>query len=190
MCCRYYTGEDTERELATLTGTEPLQAEQTLIRPTDSSRLLVSEQKLFLPASMSWGFYAAYPGKPVINARSETAAVKPMFADSLRRRRCVIPVSSFFEYNNRKEAVEFFHPEGELLFLAGIWRREAKGNCFTVLTTEANESVSRYHDRMPLLLTRSHLGDWLMEEASVQSLLREHMPQLRCELPNEQLSLF
>jgi putative SOS response-associated peptidase YedK len=37
-------------------------------------------------------------GRKLINAKSETVASLPTFCDAYRRRRCLIPVDSFFEW--------------------------------------------------------------------------------------------
>lgn len=191
MCCRFYTGEESGKEIRELTGAFPQGYDgPVLIRPTDSAPVVLGTQNVMSPASLRWGFSVEGISRPVINARSETAADKPAFGDSLRRRRCIVPADSFFEYNSRKEAVEFFDPNGDVLFMAGIWQCSGAGSCFTVLTTGANESVRRQHDRMPLLLACRHAADWLFDAGAAVKLLREPMPALRYELPNEQLSLF
>ena len=45
--------------------------------------------------AMRWGF--TLNGRRVINARSETAAERPLFRDSLLSRRCLIPLTRYYE---------------------------------------------------------------------------------------------
>jgi putative SOS response-associated peptidase YedK len=37
----------------------------------------------------------------MFNARGETAAVKPLFADGMKQRRCLIPATCYFEWKKR-----------------------------------------------------------------------------------------
>jgi len=46
---------------------------------------------------MKWGF-VGFDGKPMINARSETALEKPMFQKAMLERRCLIPASGYYEW--------------------------------------------------------------------------------------------
>ena len=57
------------------------------------------EQSVF---PMQWGFVLPASGggkRPprLINARSETAGLKPLFRESWAQRRCVIPATAYFE---------------------------------------------------------------------------------------------
>ena len=54
------------------------------------------------PFAMDWG-YTLSDGKRLINARSETAAEKPMFRESMRLRRCLLPMSAYFEWERRED---------------------------------------------------------------------------------------
>src|SRR5436305_7352140 len=50
-----------------------------------------------------WGLVPSWApdlsvGSRMINARAETVATKPAYAESLRRRRCIIPADSFYEW--------------------------------------------------------------------------------------------
>lgn len=71
--------------------------------------------------------------------------------------------------------VTFHRPEVPVLFMAGIYDQFAGQNRFTVLTTAANDSVSRFHDRMPVLLERDELAS---EGSSVSGLPEKKMPAL------------
>jgi putative SOS response-associated peptidase YedK len=62
----------------------------------------------------------------MINARSETASMKPAFRDALKSRRCLIPADGFYEWmrtGNAKQPYCFEVGEGELFAFAGLWDR-------------------------------------------------------------------
>ena len=77
-----------------------------------------------------WGFVPSWakevqPGKPLINARSETILEKPSFRNAIRRRRCLIPADGFYEWEGDvpgKKRPYFIHrPDHGLMAFAGIW---------------------------------------------------------------------
>lgn len=105
----------------------------------------------------------------IINARSETAAVKPSFRAAMRHRRCLIPADGFIEWTGPKGAKRPFHikrgDEGVLAF-AGLWERwrDADGGeleSAVILTTEANATVAPLHHRMPVILDPESFDAWL-----------------------------
>jgi putative SOS response-associated peptidase YedK len=62
-----------------------------------------------------------------INARSETAAARPMFRHALRKKRCLVPASGFYEWavvGGRKQPY-CFRPweERRPWAFAGLWER-------------------------------------------------------------------
>ncbi|HPE94492.1 MAG TPA: SOS response-associated peptidase family protein [Bacillota bacterium] len=106
---------------------------------------------------MQWGFSLA--GKCVANARSETASVKPLFADSFARRRCIIPAQSYYEWKtngSEKTLWRFSGKAGKTLYMAGLYKYEQGKNApvFTVMTRCAYGTYAAVHERMPLLLSR------------------------------------
>jgi putative SOS response-associated peptidase YedK len=114
-------------------------------------------------APMRWDF-TAYNGKAIINARSETAAEKPMFRESMFARRCLIPASGYFEWQkDGKQRIKYaFHlPDGPL-YLAGCWRqeRDAPLPVFVILTRDAVNGLEEIHDRMPVIIQKDRIGDW------------------------------
>lgn len=136
------------------------------IFPTNIAPVIVADG----PALMRWGF-PKWDGKGVvINARSETAHEKNMFRKSLLERRCVIPTTGFYEWRHEggksKEKYLFQWPDSPLLYLAGIYNEFAepdgtKKAHYVILTTNANESMSPYHDRMPVLIHADERNDWI-----------------------------
>jgi len=99
-----------------------------------------------------------------INARSETAASKPPFAELFARpeRRCLILADGWYEWlrpeNPKGERVPFRYTVdgGEPFGFAGLWGRRRIGGeliaSATVLTTRANGVCAPVHDRMPVVL--------------------------------------
>lgn len=160
------------------------------VHPNQQALVITGAQGRLSAEWMAWGF-PRYDGKGVvINARAETAGEKPMFRDSFLHRRCVIPAQRFYEWDPAKNMVTFRCPDAPVLYMAGIYDRFAGQTRFTVLTTAANASVARFHDRMPLLLEHDELEPWLFGITAVPGLLKKGMPELDYWQENEQMSLF
>lgn len=139
---------------------------------------------------MRWGLVPTWSkdrnvGVKMINARSETAATKPSYRDSMARRRCILPADGWFEWKRDSGAKQPYYLTGgeESLAMAGLWSawRDPKGDAdapwlvtCAVLTTEAFGPMAEVHERMPLLLPRSSFSQWLAPDegsASVADLL-------------------
>ena len=115
----------------------------------------------------SWARDAAI-GNRLINARSETVTEKPSFRGAFARRRTLVPADGFFEWSRRGDSKRpfYFHMrDGEPFAIAGLWERwEGEGGPLetcTLLTTEANELLASYHDRMPVILRPEDYEVWL-----------------------------
>ena len=76
------------------------------------------------------------------------------------------------------------------MYLAGIYSLSDNKDSFVILTTAANESMIKVHDRMPLMIEKQHVKDWLFDRNAAEELLRENMPLLDSYQDYEQLSLF
>lgn len=123
--------------------------------------------------AMRWGLIPAWAkdekiGSKMINARCETVAEKPSFRKAWRRRRCVVPINGFFEWQQiGKEKQPFFiyAPEVELLAMAGLWEcwrgERSEIRSFTVLTRPAEGRVKALHHRMPVFVPLGLLDSWL-----------------------------
>lgn len=152
------------------------------IRPTYMAAVLApNKQGNVAVFPMIWGFTHESTPKPLINCRIETADQKPLWKDSWFRRRCVIPASWYYEWGIPPSEVGFHNaneqhkikkekyaiqPEGaEITYLAGLYRFEEHRGIqvpmFIVLTREAVAPVSSIHDRMPLILGKDSLSEWI-----------------------------
>jgi putative SOS response-associated peptidase YedK len=140
----------------------------------------------------SWAKDSSIAAK-MINARSETAGIKPAFCDALKSRRCLIPADGFYEWSRTgktKQPYCFEVNDGQLFAFAGLWDRwkEPSGNCVTtcsILTTTPNAVTSAVHDRMPVILDPDSYDLWLdpgmRDVGTASDLLRPYDARLmRC----------
>ena len=74
---------------------------------------------------MRWGIPTYGSTKSIINARSETVEKKPMFMESIQKRRAVVPTTGFYEWTHEgKKAANkylFVEPDEDMLYLAAIY---------------------------------------------------------------------
>jgi putative SOS response-associated peptidase YedK len=116
----------------------------------------------------SWARDSSVAAK-MINARSETASMKPAFRDALKCHRCLIPADAFYEWQRigkSKQPYCFEVNEGELFAFAGIWDqwKNASGHSVetcSILTTTPNAVTAVVHDRMPVILDPDSYDLWL-----------------------------
>jgi len=133
-----------------------------------------------------WGlvpFWADDPqiGNRLINARSETVHEKPSFRAAFKYRRCLILADGFFEWHADKKGEAktpyLFKLKNDFPFtFAGLyehWEPPEGGELHTcmILTCQPNELVSRYHNRMPVMLGEDTRWAWLNPEVKAKDLL-------------------
>ena len=160
------------------------------VHPSEKAFVIREEKSLIDTTEMLWGFSSPFGKNLIANARSETVKEKPMFSDSVLRRRCVIPASGFYEWDVNKARYRFFMPDGGLVLLAGIYRLEQGMGRFTVLTTEANSSMAPVHDRMPLMISAGEIKSWISDSSGTDEFLRRRPPELMREQDAGQISMF
>lgn len=154
------------------------------IYPTNTAPILRLEQNEISPELSTWGFPRFGAKGVIINARSESADSRPMFRKSLHERRCVIPSTGFFEWsqNGVKTKYRFNLPGDTTLYMAGIFNTFKDENRFVILTTNANNSISDVHNRMPIILPKTMAEDWIISEDFAMSYLNASMPVLHREV--------
>ena len=122
---------------------------------------------------MQWGYILPSSGgrrtQLIINARSETAAEKPIFRDSWKQRRCVIPATAYFEWEHLMgfdgkpkigQKYRIAPADSKRIFLAGLYRVENGLPSFVILTRMPAENLFWMHDRMPLILPEEEVQGW------------------------------
>ena len=134
------------------------------------------------PCLLRWGLVPSWSKTEraefsTFNARSENVQKSPVFRGPFAKRRCLMPASSFFEWTKTKPKTRyrFIVDEAKPFLIAGIWDRWERDETFvesvSMLTTMANETVGRIHDRMPVILQPSDYAWWLDPEAKSDNLL-------------------
>lgn len=145
------------------------------IAPTDTAPVLANNRSLSVtPFAMKWG-YTLSNGMLVFNARSEEAAEKPLFRDGMAQRRCLVPAAHYYEWEKiGKQKVKYaIKPtDSETLYMAGIYRIENGTPVFSILTREPANSISFIHDRMPVILPRDMMNDWLNPRFNANEILQ------------------
>lgn len=138
-----------------------------------------------IAALMRWGLLPHWAKDEKLaaklnNARLEGLADKPAFRQALRRRRCLLPASGFYDWQATPSGKQpwYICPSNadgrEPLFaFAGLfeaWRPAGAAvdadwllTC-CVITTAANALMAPIHDRMPLIVPREHWDAWLNRE--------------------------
>lgn len=144
-----------------------------------------AENRVREPSLPHWGLIPSWAQDPsigsrMINARSDTAATKPAFRSAFRQRRCLIPADGFYEWQaeGRIKQPYFIHRRDDEPFaFAGLWEswhrdgQEPIESC-TILTTDANPTLSQLHDRMPVILPEEEYDRWLDPQLREPSLIQ------------------
>ena len=191
MCGRYFIDAEMWREIKKICkqiDDSKLKVTQGDVRPTDMAVVLTGMGEVH-PEHMCWGFMSKYQEGLLINARAETVLDKPSFSNGIWYHRIVIPASGFYEWNRLREKNTFTRSDASVLYLAGFCDWFDNERRFVILTTAANESMLKVHDRMPLILEKEQLEDWFDNE-KMQVILRQEPVMLKRQAEYEQLSLF
>ena len=143
---------------------------------------------------MRWGLVPHWAKEAAIghklnNARAEGVAEKPSFRQALRRRRCILPASGFYEWQATADGKQPWYitsHTGQPLAMAGLfeaWRPDDSAEWLLtccVITTAPNALMAPIHDRMPVMLAQADWAAWLdrgeQDAAAVAPLLRPCPP--------------
>ena len=165
MCGRYFITEETIRKAEELVKTIDLSlAGKREIFPSQKAPIITRYGEEYATELCSWGFPRYNKKGLIINARSETALKRRMFRKSLTERRCLIPATGFYEWDREKNKIAIYKESSPIIFMAGFYRLDEDGSRFVILTTRANQSVRRIHERMPMIIEERNIEDWFNDE--------------------------
>lgn len=191
MCCRYYYDAQMAKEIEKICIKidNKLRMAAGEYRPSQKAPVIIEKGENLVMEGMQWGF-PQYDGKGLlINARCESIEEKKTFRESVLRRRCVVPASGYYEWDARKNKVTFSRTDHKPVYMAGVYNLIDNEDRFVVITTQANESVSKVHDRMPLILEESEIAMWLQDEKATEYILHKKSPEMEQYREYEQQTL-
>ena len=150
------------------------------IFPGDTAPAVISDRGRIVAVPAIFGLPGYQDGKLLINARSETAAQKPTFSESLRERRIILPASGFFEWSRDLKKTKYLFTVGgeSLIYLCGVYKIIDGKYRFVILTRDANETMIETHDRMPIIISREAVRPYLTERETAMELIQSASPLL------------
>ena len=177
MCGRF-TQQRPASELAEIFGAEPLVDDpggHFNVAPTDDALVVVQRDERRGLTAYRWGLIPhwateAKVGARMINARAETITSSPAFRDAFVRKRCLVPVDSFYEWKREgsvRQPYRIVRRDGRPLALAGLWAgwkdpaTKTVRRTFTIVTTTPNDAIAGLHDRMPVIVAEDAWARWL-----------------------------
>jgi len=153
------------------------------VAPTSKIYVLTQDDSRKYVNVMTWGLVPSWSkdktrSASMINARSETLGEKPSFRNLLTKNRCVIPIQGFYEWQvlpsdtkkPKKQAHYISRSDGQVMTLAGLWTtwKDADNSLLetcTIITIEATNKLNEIHHRMPVILERETIDEWLAVNA-------------------------
>ncbi|KPQ05198.1 MAG: hypothetical protein HLUCCA12_15715 [Rhodobacteraceae bacterium HLUCCA12] len=160
------------------------------ICPTQPVAAVVSRDGSRHYGPMRWGFIPRWYKHPtdgplLFNARGETLANKPAFAEAARRRRCLIPATGFFEWTHEgEERLPWFirRADGAPMVMAGIWQvwngpEGARVATCAIVTCAATGDIAQLHDRVPVIVGPEDWALWLGEAGHGAARLMHALPE-------------
>ncbi|MBQ3424449.1 MAG: SOS response-associated peptidase [Clostridia bacterium] len=162
------------------------------ILPTDRVPVLARGRDL-APGyfAMQWG-YTLPGGRRLINARSETAMDKPLFREGMLLRRCAVPACHYCEWQRRgRERTKYIirSEDGNVFYMAGLYRLEQGKPVFVILTRAPAGQIAFIHDRMPLILSRDVLSQWIDPARAPEPILKSALLSVVCRRADENVQL-
>jgi putative SOS response-associated peptidase YedK len=124
-----------------------------------------------------WAKESTFGKKNAYNARRETVHEKPTFAKAFKARRCLIPATGFYERANKRWLK--MGPKDDVFAIAGLFEppnKMAEETTFTMITTDPNQVVEEYHDRMPVILAEEDYAAWMDPATPIPDLLALLLP--------------
>lgn len=157
------------------------------VAPTATIYGVVNRDNERLVENFSWGLVPVWAkdrtrAASLINARSETIAEKASFRGLLKRHRCVVPLTGYYEWKPieaskstkaYKQPFYFTPTQGELFSVAGLWTTwkepgsapdEPVLHSCVLITTDANKTAGAIHNRMPVLLDSDGVDEWISDD--------------------------
>ena len=169
------------------------------ISPTDNVPVFYSSDSAVHLGSMRWWLVPSWSSGPsskyaMFNARAETLKTSRAYQKPFKQQRAIIPASSFIEWTTGQNGKQpmLIQPEEGVIAFAGLWDYWSDGtnsiySC-SIVTTQATESFSHIHKRMPVMLAESEYQTWLDSQTLHDELLAILKPRMVSPLSSAPVS--
>ena len=188
MCCRYYFSDQSKDErvrriLSLMERDYPGQYKTGEIFPGDTVTAVLGENGKLRHAPAVFGFPGFRGKQLILNARVETAAAKPLFAESMQSRRAILPADGFWEWSRGEDKTKYLFTlsERRTMYLCGLYKITDGRYRFVILTRPANASMIEIHDRMPVIVSAEDVRPYLTDAAAAAELINAPAPYLQRE---------
>lgn len=187
MCGRYYVDEESNQELLKIirnldkrlqtyhkpNTNSPYKVKTGEIYPSNIVPVITKESDSINFQPQVWGLQNQKNNSLIINARGETVPEKFLFSKPFQDFRVVIPASGFFEWSHdqNKHKYYFTDPDSTIMYMAGIATLDFNFHRFAIITTAANSSMENIHHRMPVLLKKEEIQDYLLSKEFAHEVL-------------------
>jgi putative SOS response-associated peptidase YedK len=153
------------------------------IRPTD---MILNIDKDLTVSEKKWGMQ--FTEKLVFNSRIETILEKEFWRDLFDKNRTITPMTAFYEwttnFNNdyslplsNKIPFRLFPVKPEVHYLASLNYKDQ----VSFITTEPNEFMKEYHNRMPIILNKESALKYLSGNVDDFFELQKYVQNLEME---------
>jgi putative SOS response-associated peptidase YedK len=144
------------------------------ISPSSANPVIRMADGVRALAPLHWGLRpawwdAAKARNQPFNAPAEEVASKPFFRDAFSHRRCVVPATAYYDWDRSNKPAKPYRltvDGGAVFCFAGLWERwtSPEGEAletYTIVTTQPNKLARTWSNRMPVILDREEIDDWL-----------------------------
>lgn len=189
MCGRFSLDRNPESVVAALIDAEVEFVSRAEVYPADQVDVVFRGEAGNELASMKWGWVRSFSKRPLINVRSAEAWDRKTWSQAMRTRRCIIPASGFFEWDENqpkggRDKYRIEPADGDGFAFGGLYEVSPHGEMFmSILTTAPNTKMARIHHRMPVMLDTDEISDWL------ESRDRRQLEHLMQPVPDDRLRL-
>lgn len=145
-----------------------------------------------------WGLIPSWARDPkvgvrMINARCETLSQKPSFSIAYKKHRCLIISDGFYEWKqdptSKTKTPIYIRMKSEKPFaFAGLWAIWSKQNenpifSCSIITTNPNQLMKKFHNRMPVIIPKESYDRWL----SPKNRRANELNHLLCPYPETEM---
>lgn len=198
MCGQYSFLENKKALLERYAGTEldsnlP-EDEREVYYPSQNNLILLPNNKFY---AIKWGFTPSFAKKPLINARLESILEKQTFIEPFKRKRCLIPATSFYEFKEvdsqeKKERWQIAVTDLDIFSIAGICERYDNEDgsstlTYSMLTKDSVGQMADIHHRVPVILNKQTEREYLNLKTDPNQ-LQETLLTLTIDLTFKQVS--